>query len=102
ARHLSELLVAGQTATRVCEHASDRWDSGSPEVSGEAVLAKHVAAGRAAHAAATAVQVLASAGSVDGEVVARAYRDAKLMQIIEGSDEICQLILAERALEGVA
>lgn len=102
ARHLSELLVAEQTATRVCEHASDRWDSGSPEVSGEAVLAKHVAAGRAAHAAATAVQVLASAGSVDGEVVARAYRDAKLMQIIEGSDEICQLILAERALEGVA
>nr|ABA39084.2 acyl ACP dehydrogenase [Streptomyces albus] len=102
ARHLSELLVAEQTATRVCEHASDCWDSGSPELSGAAVLAKHVSAGRAAHAAATAVQVLASAGSVDGEPVARAYRDAKLMQIIEGSDEICQLILAERALEGVA
>ncbi len=62
-------------------------------------LAKYVAAGHAAHAAATAVQVLASAGSVDGEPVARAYRDAKLLQIIEGSDEICQLILAERALE---
>ncbi|MFJ2773101.1 acyl-CoA dehydrogenase family protein [Streptomyces sp. NPDC087300] len=102
ARHLSELVVAEQTATRVCEHAAGCWDSRSAELSHASVLAKHVAAGQATHAASTAVQVLASAGSVDGEPVARAYRDAKLMQIIEGSDEICQLILAERALEGVA
>ncbi|MFF3641647.1 acyl-CoA dehydrogenase family protein [Streptomyces sp. NPDC002564] len=102
ARHLSELVVAEQTATRVCEHAADCWDGRSADLSHASVLAKHVAAGQAAHAASTAVQVLASAGSVDGEMVARAYRDAKLMQIIEGSDEICQLILAERALEGVA
>ncbi|MFH8292851.1 acyl-CoA dehydrogenase family protein [Streptomyces sp. NPDC018059] len=102
ARHLAELVVAEQTATRVCEHASECWDSRSAELSGASVLAKHVAAGNAARAASTAVQVLASAGSVDGEPVARAYRDAKLMQIIEGSEEICQLILAERALEGVA
>nr|URG42924.1 acyl-CoA/acyl-ACP dehydrogenase [Streptomyces longshengensis] len=100
ARHLAELLVAEQTATRVCEHAAGCWDDRSPELSTAAVLAKHVSAGHAARSAATAVQVLASAGSVDGEPVARAYRDAKLMQIIEGSEEICQLILAERALEG--
>jgi len=31
-------------------------------------------------------------------VVARAYRDAKLMEIIEGSNEICQLILAQHAV----
>lgn len=62
------------------------------------VLAKHVSAGNAAKAAAAAVQVLASAGARDGHVVARAYRDAKLMEIIEGSNEICQLILAEHAV----
>ena len=45
-----------------------------------------------------AVQVLGSAGAGDGHVVARAYRDAKLMEIIEGSNEICQLILAQHAL----
>jgi methoxymalonate biosynthesis protein len=44
------------------------------------------------------VQVLASAGAHDDHVVARAYRDAKLMEIIEGSTEICQLLLAEHAL----
>ena len=41
---------------------------------------------------------LGSAGATDGHVVARAYRDAKLMEIIEGSNEICQLILAQHAL----
>jgi methoxymalonate biosynthesis protein len=63
-----------------------------------AVLAKHVSAGHAARSASMAVQVLASAGAQDGHVVARAYRDAKLMEIIEGSNEICQLILAQHAM----
>jgi methoxymalonate biosynthesis protein len=97
-RHLAELLVGEQVATRVCEHASRCWDSGSPEMITAAVLAKHVSAGHAARGASTAVQVLASAGARDGHVVARAYRDAKLMEIIEGSNEICQLVLADHAL----
>jgi methoxymalonate biosynthesis protein len=62
------------------------------------VLAKHVSAGHAARGASSAVQVLASAGAEDDHVVARAYRDAKLMEVIEGSNEICQLILAEHAM----
>jgi len=59
------------------------------------VLAKYVSATQAVRGAAAAVQVLASAGAEDGHVVARAYRDAKLMEIIEGSNEICQLMLAQ-------
>lgn len=97
-RHLAELYVAEQVATQACAHASACWDAGSPDVVVATVLAKHVSAGQAAKAAATAVQVLASAGARDGHVVARAYRDAKLMEIIEGSNEICQLILAEHAV----
>jgi alkylation response protein AidB-like acyl-CoA dehydrogenase len=98
ARHLAELLVSEQVATRTCEHASRCWDGGSPDMITATVLAKHVSAGQAARGAASAVQVLASAGARDGHVVARAYRDAKLMEIIEGSNEICQLILAQHAL----
>ena len=98
ARHLAELLVAEQVAERACEHASECWSAGSPELVVATVLAKHVAAGNAARGASSAVQVLASAGSRDGHVVARAYRDAKLMEIIEGSNEICQLILAQHAV----
>src|SRR5262249_16510575 len=32
ARHLSELLIAEQVATRVCEHASQCWDSASSDM----------------------------------------------------------------------
>jgi len=98
ARHLAELLVSEQVCTRVCEYASQCWTSASPDMVIAAVLAKHVSAGHAARSAATAVQVLASAGAQDGHLVARAYRDAKLMEIIEGSNEICQLILAQHAV----
>lgn len=102
AGHLAELLVAEQVAARACEHASELWRQRSPELVAATVLAKHVSAGNAARAAATAVQVLASAGASDGTVVARAYRDAKLMEIIEGSNEICRLLLAEHAVATVS
>jgi methoxymalonate biosynthesis protein len=98
ARHLAELLIAEQVSTRVCEHASQCWQDTSPDLIMASVLAKHVSAGHAARSASTAVQVLGSAGAQDGHVVARAYRDAKLMEIIEGSNEICQLLLAQHAL----
>jgi methoxymalonate biosynthesis protein len=101
ARHLADLLVAEQVATRVCEHASRCWDASSPDLAVAAVLAKHVSATEAARVSSAAVQVLASAGAQDGHVVARAYRDAKCMEIIEGSNEISQLILAEHALSTV-
>jgi methoxymalonate biosynthesis protein len=97
-RHLAMLLVAEQTATRVSEHAAHCWDTRSAEMVRAALVAKHVAAGNAARGAATAVQVLASAGARDGHVVARAYRDAKLMEIIEGTDEVIELLLADEAL----
>ncbi|MFD8965806.1 acyl-CoA dehydrogenase family protein [Streptomyces sp. NPDC059568] len=98
ARHLAELHVAQEAATRCCEHVSRCWDEGSPELVTAAVTAKHLAAGQAARGAATAVQVMASAGAGDGGPVARAYRDAKLMEIIEGSNEISQLLLGKHAL----
>ena len=98
ARHIAELLAAEQVATRICEYASQRWEAGSSDMGVATVLAKHVSAGHAARGASSAVQVLASAGARDDHVVARAYRDAKLMEIIEGSNEICQVILAQHAM----
>ncbi|MFF5974543.1 acyl-CoA dehydrogenase family protein [Streptomyces sp. NPDC012769] len=98
ARHLAELHVAQEASARCCEQASRCWDENSPELVTSAVTAKHLAAGHAARGAAAAVQVLASAGAQDGGPVARAYRDAKLMEIIEGSNEISQLLLGKHAL----
>jgi methoxymalonate biosynthesis protein len=97
-RHLAELFAAEQVSTRICEHASRCWDAHSVDMVAATVAAKYVSARNAVSGAATAVQVLASAGARDGHLVARAYRDAKLMEIIEGSNEICQVMLAEHAL----
>ncbi|AGL16010.1 acyl-CoA dehydrogenase family protein [Actinoplanes sp. N902-109] len=97
-RHLADLLLAEQISTRMCEQASRSWDATAPDMAVMAVMAKHTSAGHAAQSAATAVQLLGSAGAQDGHVVARAFRDAKCMELIEGSNEICQLILAEHAL----
>jgi alkylation response protein AidB-like acyl-CoA dehydrogenase len=101
ARHLADLLVAEQVSTRACEYASRSWETSAEDMAVAAVLAKHVSATNAATSASAAVQVHASAGARDGHVVARAYRDAKLMEIIEGSNEICQLILAQHALSTI-
>jgi len=98
ARHLSELYSAERVATWACEHASQCRDAGSPEQVAAIVLAKNLSAQGAARGAAIAAQILGSAAAQDGHVVARACRDAKLMEIIEGSTEICQLILAEHAV----
>ncbi|MFE9663284.1 acyl-CoA dehydrogenase family protein [Streptomyces sp. NPDC005955] len=100
AGHLADLLVAEQAASRACEHASRCWDESSPDQVVATVLAKHTSATNAAHGAALAVQVLASAGTRDGHVVARAYRDAKCMEIIEGSNEMSRLLLADHVLSG--
>ncbi|MEU3754682.1 acyl-CoA dehydrogenase family protein [Streptomyces olivoreticuli] len=97
-RHLANLLTGEQIATRMCEHASRCWDSGSPDMVVASVLAKQVSAVQAAQGAAAAVQVLGSAAAHEGHVVERAYRDAKLMELIEGSTEICQLILSDHAV----
>ncbi|GGL09647.1 acyl-CoA dehydrogenase family protein [Mangrovihabitans endophyticus] len=98
ARHVADLWAGEQIATRACEHASRCWDADADDLGAAVVLAKYVSAQHAAAGAAAAVQVLASAGTRDGHVVARAYRDAKLMEIIEGSSEMCQLMLAGHAL----
>ncbi len=101
ARHLAELYTSERIATQVCGHAAEQWDRGAADAAVAAVLAKQVAATHAARGAATAVQVLASRGFTDGHVVARAYRDAKAMELIEGTTEISQLILARHALDTI-
>lgn len=98
AGHLAEIHTGEQIAARACEHASELWERGSPDMVTATVLAKHLGATRAVAGANAAFQVLASAAAADDHPVARALRDARLMEIIEGSSEMCTLILAESAL----
>lgn len=98
AGHVADLVSAEVVATRLCEYASACWDSGSPDVVIATVLAKYEGARRAAAGAAAAARVLASAGTPDGDTVARAYQEAQLMGVIEGSNEMCRSLLADHAV----
>ncbi|OLF14546.1 hypothetical protein BLA60_03225 [Actinophytocola xinjiangensis] len=84
-RRLVTDMVAGVTTARLlCEHAA-----GHPRPD-RTMLAKYVAARTAAQVTRDAVQVLGAAGCAPGHPAERFFRDAKLMQLIEGTDEICQ------------
>jgi methoxymalonate biosynthesis protein len=98
AGRLAELYVSEQVSARTCEHASRAWDAGDADVVTAAVLAKLVSSRHASASAASALHLLASRAAQDGTVVARAHRDAQLMQIIEGTTEICQVLLAQHAM----
>ena len=98
ARHIAELYTSERIVTQICRLAAEQGDRGATDAAVTAVLAKQVGATHATLGASAAVQVLASRGFTDGHVVARAYRDAKAMELIEGSTEISQLILARHAL----
>ncbi|MFJ7277207.1 acyl-CoA dehydrogenase family protein [Kitasatospora sp. NPDC098663] len=64
----------------------------------ETVVAKYAAAGAAKAVADRAVQILGSAGCEPGVRAGRFYRDAKVMEIIEGSPQVAELHIADRLL----
>jgi alkylation response protein AidB-like acyl-CoA dehydrogenase len=60
-------------------------------------IAKYFASCAAARAASDAVQLHGARGCTGDYPVGRYYRDAKIMEIIEGSSELQQITIAEAA-----
>lgn len=95
---LGRAWVRTESASALCERAAgDRIDR-SPDAQFSTIAAKYAAAEAAVTAADTAVQVMGAAGCAPGSRAARFYRDAKIMQIIEGAREIAEQDLGEWAL----
>ena len=95
---LARASVATESAFALCrEAARTRGEVGA--VVG-AVIAKYAAATAAASVSRDAVQVLGSAGCDPASRAGRFFRDAKVMQIIEGSDEVSELHIADHLLRG--
>ncbi|MFI9122357.1 acyl-CoA dehydrogenase family protein [Streptomyces bikiniensis] len=64
----------------------------------ETIMAKYAAADAGAEAGRTAVQVLGAAGIAPDSRAGRHYRDAKVMEIIEGAQEVAESHMAEQLL----
>lgn len=65
-------------------------------------LAKYYAAAAANRAAREAVQVLGALGCSEDSAVQRCFRDAKIMEIIEGSTEMQQLLISDHGFADLA
>ena len=62
-------------------------------------MAKYFSTSRAQIHATKAVQILGGRGLNENSYVARAYRDSKVLEIYEGTNEIQKLIIAKELLQ---
>jgi short-chain 2-methylacyl-CoA dehydrogenase len=89
----SDLAVMAETASLLTYQAAWLRDTGQP-FARQAAMAKLYATESAVTATRMATQVFGGYGFMDETLVARQYRDAKILEIGEGTSEIQRLIIA--------
>lgn len=94
---LADMITAATAGRALCERAGRLKEAGDEETVMATWIAKYFASRAAVKAAADAVQVHGANGCTDSYPVARYYRDAKIMEIIEGSSELQQITIAGAA-----
>ncbi|QYB06228.1 acyl-CoA dehydrogenase family protein [Rhodococcus sp. USK10] len=97
---LGRSWVDAAGARALCERAAEQRDAHEPSALFTTIAAKYAAARVAASVSQQAVQVLGAAGCAPGSRVGRLFRDAKVMQIIEGSTEVAELQIGDYVLGG--
>jgi acyl-CoA dehydrogenase len=97
-RHrLAEMDVDLHLARLITYQSAARLDADHPEAAATVAMAKLVAARVANRVADEAVQIFGGSGFIDETPVARHYRDARILRIGGGTDEIQLEILAKQA-----
>ncbi|MEZ4521069.1 MAG: acyl-CoA dehydrogenase family protein [Thermomicrobiales bacterium] len=93
ARHAASIAAGRQ----LVYHAASLADTSSPSLNATASMAKLFCTDLAMSVVTDAMQFWGGAGYMNGSPVERMYRDAKIMQIYEGTNEIQELVIS-RAL----
>jgi len=93
-RKLTEMITNARAARLLCCRAGYLRDKRDPQAMSETLVAKYFASRAATQAANSAVQLHGANGLSEKYPVARFLRDAKVMEIIEGSTEIQQIAIA--------
>jgi len=95
-RHIiTDMGVDLEAARYLCLGASMADDSHSPRAVEKTLTAKYFASRAAVRAAADTVQVMGAAGCHEENPAAGYYRNAKIMEIIEGTSQVHQEILGK-------
>jgi glutaryl-CoA dehydrogenase (non-decarboxylating) len=100
-RMIAQVVVGVRAARLLCYHAGQLKDAGDPASMIETSIAKYFACTTAANIARDAVQIHGANGCSNEYPAERFYRDAKIMEIIEGSNEIQEITIAQSACQEV-
>lgn len=92
---LADLAVAVENATNLTYKAAWMKDHGR-DIAKAAAIAKLYSTEAAVSATRVATQVFGGAGFIEETPVARFYRDAKILEIGEGTSEIQRLVIARQ------
>ncbi|MGB0694799.1 MAG: acyl-CoA dehydrogenase family protein [Rhodospirillaceae bacterium] len=96
---IADMLTDGRAARAICMAAGERRALGDPGAIMEISIAKQFTARAALKAATDAVQIHGGNGCGPDYPVQRYFRDAKVMEIIEGSSQIQQMIIARHGAD---
>ncbi|MER5646783.1 acyl-CoA dehydrogenase family protein [Streptosporangium sp. NPDC002524] len=94
---LSDMVTDARAARLLIAEAGRLKDAGESATIMATWVAKYFASTAAARHASEAVQIHGANGCAPGSPVARFYRDAKVMEIIEGSNEVQRITIAGQA-----
>ena len=98
-RKLTDMIVSTRAARLLCYRAGYLRNLNDHGASAETLVAKYFASKTAVRAANDAVQLHGANGLTEEYPVARYLRDAKVMEIIEGSSQIQQITIAKYPFE---
>jgi len=94
---VSDMLTSLRCAELLCVKCGELRELGHPTAAAETMIAKYYGSVAANKAASDSVQMLGANGYSDRYPVERFYRDAKALEIIEGSSQIQQMTIADYA-----
>jgi glutaryl-CoA dehydrogenase (non-decarboxylating) len=99
-RMLTGMITNVKAARLLCLHAGYLKDLGAAEAIMETSVAKYFASTMATKVASDAVQIHGARGCSSESPVQRYLRDAKIMEIIEGSTQMQEIMIAEHGYQG--
>jgi alkylation response protein AidB-like acyl-CoA dehydrogenase len=96
---LAEMATEIEAATRMCCHAAGLKQAGARCVK-EASMAKLFASGMAERVCSAAIQIHGGYGFVEDYKVEKYYRDARVFQIYDGTNEVQKIVIARELAAG--
>ena len=92
---IADMGVDYESARLLCINSTIAKNENLPDASEKIMIAKYFTTMAAARHSGNAVQVMGALGCHENCSVSRYYRDSKMLEIIEGSNEIHQMLLGK-------